>query len=196
MIPPSSRPGPNPFASLPGFLFLVVLAAVIILYLAYPWPVFTWQQLQELQPQEVPLYAFERGNLKFTIAAENYLLFERWLGNPIEPNVIALDAYLICFALGFSGLLALVSTLPRFWFYVGCTVTAFVVALFRWDSLLLFGSSSRFVAIAVVTVCLGKLFYFQFFGGARLFTFRYITFVLLSGTIGLLAWQADRKSVV
>lgn len=194
MLPPSSRPVPQPFASVPGFLFLVVLATVGILYLAYPWPVFTWQQLQELQPQEIPLYAFERGNLEFTIAAENYLLFERWLGNPIEPNVIALDVYLICFALGLSALLALVSTLSRFWFYVGSTVTAFVVALFRWDSLLLFDSSSRYIGIVVVGACLAKLFYFQFFGESRSFTFRYITFVLLAGAIGLLAWQAGEAA--
>jgi tetratricopeptide (TPR) repeat protein len=188
LLPPSRTT--QPFASVTGFLFLVVLSAVAILYLAYPWPVFTWQQLQELQPQEIPLYAFERGNLEFTIAAENYLLFERWLGNPIEPNVVALDVYLIGFALGLSGLLALVSTLSRFWFYVGSTVTAFVVALFRWDSLLLFDSSSRYIGIVVVGAFLAKLFYFQFFGESRSFTFRYFSFVILSGAIGILTWQA------
>ncbi len=191
LLPSSSRPT-KPFASLPGFLFLIVLTTVAILYIAYPWPVFTWQQLQELQPQEVPLYAFERGNLKFTIAAENYLLFERWLGNPIEPNVVALDVYLLCFALGLSGLLALVSTLPRFWFYVGSTVAAFVVALFRWDSLLLFGISSRYIGIIIVGACLAKLFYFQFFGRTRSFAFRFTTFVVLVAAIGLLTWQASQ----
>lgn len=187
-LPPFTRPT-QPFGLLPGFLFLMVLATVVILYIAYPWPVFTWQQLQELQLQEIPLYAFERGNLEFTIAAENYLLFERWLGNPVEPNVVALDVYLICFALCLSGLLALISALPRFWFYVGSTVTAFVVTLFRWDSLLLYGSSSRYIGFIVVGAGLAAMFYFQFFGRTRLFTFRYTTFVLLTGAIGLLTWQ-------
>ena len=106
-------------------LFVVVLMGTVISFILYPAPVFTWQQLQELQPQALPLFAFERGNLEFTLSGENYLLFERWMGNPIQPNRIALDIYFILFSLSFAALLAIVSTLPRFSFYIGSLIAAF-----------------------------------------------------------------------
>ena len=95
---------------------VAVAAATIIAFVFYPAPVFTWQQLQELQPQELPLYAFERGNLEFILSAENYVVFERWLGNSVQPNRLALDIYLSVVAFAIAGLLTVVSALPRFWF--------------------------------------------------------------------------------
>jgi hypothetical protein len=124
------QPSPhrNIFLFLAGIL-VVVLAGTFISYAIYPAPVFTWQQLQELQPQELPLYAFERGNLEFTISGENYILFERWLGNTVRPNLVALDVYLFLLTIGVSGMLAVISLLPRFWFYVGAMVAAFRAAV-------------------------------------------------------------------
>jgi len=169
-----------------GVIFLMVLTGAVLSFVVSPWPVLTWQQLQELQVQELPLYLFERGSLEFTLPGENYILFERWLGNTIEPNLTALDFYLICFAIGLIILLALVSALPRFSFYIGSLLATFLIALMGWDSLLIAGIQSRFISIAIVSPFLLALLYFQFFKtGAQLIT-RLAVFTVICGLLGCL----------
>ncbi|MEJ0056425.1 MAG: hypothetical protein WDN75_12700 [Bacteroidota bacterium] len=84
-----------------GWVLLVAFAgslAFVVLSLArQPEPVFTWQQLQELKRQEIPIYNVEAGGIDLPVLTENYILFERWLGNPIQPNLQALDLYLVFF---------------------------------------------------------------------------------------------------
>lgn len=160
-----------------GVVFIGVFAAMVFAYLAHPWPVFTWQQLQELQPQQLPIYAFERGSLEFTLTAENYLVFERWMGNTLNPNVVALDIYFIIFCISLAALQAIVSALPRFWFYMGAMIMAFMIAVFRWDELLLFNNASPFIGIIIVGLFLAALFYFQVLRSSTSFLWRLVTFV-------------------
>lgn len=172
------------------FLFFIVLFAValmgtVISFILYPAPVFTWQQLQELQPQALPLFAFERGNLEFTLSGENYLLFERWMGNPIQPNRIALDIYFILFSLSFAALLAIVSTLPRFSFYIGSLIAAFLLALMQWDTLNLTGPENPYAGAGVIVSVMGVLFLFQFYQTSASFLQRFLTFIGLFGLVGV-----------
>jgi len=156
--------------------FVAVFTSAIVSFIVHPWPVFTWQQLQELQTQELPLYAFERGSLEFTLTAENYLVFERWLGDTLRPNIFALDIYFIFFCLSFSVLLAVVSALPRFWFYIGAMIMAFLIAVFRWDALLLFNSDNQMAGLIIIGLFLAALFYFQVFKSSTTFLWRFLTF--------------------
>ena len=169
-------------------IFAISLVGVVVCYFFYPWPVFTWQQLQELQVQDLPLYAFERGGLEFTLFGENYLLFERWLGNVISPNLLALDLYFIFFALGFATLLAVLSTIPRFWFYIGAMLTAFILAVFRWNLLQLAGSDSSIPGLIILAIFLGVLCYFQFFATSASLRRRLFTFVVLCLTVAAVVY--------
>lgn len=167
-------------------VFLVVLTGTLISFAIYPAPVFTWQQLQELQPQALPLYAFERGNLEFTLSGENYMLFERWMGNAIRPNRVALDVYLALFALSFAGLLAIVSTLPRFSFYIGSLIAAFLLALMQWDTLSLLGPDNPYAGAAIIVSVMGGLFLFQFYQTNASLLQRLLTFGGLFGAVAVL----------
>lgn len=185
---------PSPHRSV--FLLLVTVFALafigtVILFFIYPAPIFTWQQLQELQPQELPLYAFERGNLEFTLGGENYILFERWLGNPVRPNLLSQDFYLFFAGLGLAGLLAVISALPRFWFYAGALVVAFFYSVLRWEMLLIFNSDSQFVTGAIVVVVLGLLTYFHFYGASVSLGRRLGAFISLHVAIALLVSNAS-----
>lgn len=168
-------------------LFLVVITGTMISFAIYPAPVFTWQQLQELQPQELPLYAFEQGNLEFTLTGENYILFERWMGNPIQPNLLALDVYFLLFGISLAALLAVVSTLSRFSFYAGALIAAFLLALMQWETLSLLGSDSRYIGFLIITIVMAALFVFQFYRTEASYVQRLLTFVVLFGGIALLA---------
>lgn len=188
-LPLNDPSWPSPYRNLVNLLGILLIVTVVtnaLYYIVYPWPAFTWQQLQELQPQELPLYAFERGNLQFTLSGENYIIFERWTGNPFTVNLAALDAYMILYAACIAVLLAIVSTLPRFWFYIGALITAFLLASFRWDSLLLFGLDNRYVGLVLIITILGLLSYFQFFRNYASLALRLFSFLLLAAGTGIL----------
>jgi len=185
---------PSPHRSV--FLFLAAVSSVafvgtVVLLLIYPAPIFTWQQLQELQLQEIPLYAFERGNLEFTLSGENFILFERWLGNPVKPNLLAQDFYLLFVGLGLAGLLAVISAMPRFWFYTGALVVAFFYSMLRWETLMIFNSESQFVTGAIVVSILGLLTYFQFYGKSGSLGRRLGAFIALHVVLILLVSNAS-----
>jgi hypothetical protein len=167
-------------------LFLVAITGTAISYAIYPAPVFTWQQLQELQPQELPLYAFEQGNLKFTLTGENYILFERWMGNPIQPNLLALDVYFILFGISLAALLAVISTLSRFSFYVGALIAAFLLALMQWETLSLMGSDSWYIGFIFIATVMAVLFIFQFYRTEASYVQRLLSFLVLFAVIALL----------
>lgn len=191
-LKPFFQPSPHRslFLLLAG-IFAFALAGTIILALLYPAPVFTWQQLQELQPQEIPLYGFERGNLDFTISTENFILFERWMGNPVRPNLLTLDFYLLFVGFALAGLFAVVSTLPRFWFYSGALLATFFIAMLRWDTLLIFHSDSRIVAGIAVMAILAPLTYFQFFRSYASFAPRLAVFIAVHILIALFVSNAS-----
>lgn len=167
------------------------MGVALLSFAIYPAPVFTWQQLQELQPQELPLYAFERGNLEFTLSGENYIVFERWLGNPAVPNLMALDVYLAVVAFACAGLLTVISTLSRYWFYFGALLAAFFVALLRWDMLLLFQIDSGVPALVILTATLALLFLFQFYLTSSPFRLRLLVFLTFMAMLGLVVFYAS-----
>src|SRR5258708_17018906 len=109
-------------------VFIFSLAVALISFVRNPAPVFTWQQLQELQQQELPLHSFEVGGFNLTVFADNYILFERWLGNPMEISMTGLDIYLVIFMIALVILLALVTVLPRFWFLAGSGAVIFMIS--------------------------------------------------------------------
>lgn len=195
MIPsindPSWPPANRQLVNFLVILCLIALITSILSFIVYPWPVFSWQQLQELQSQEVPLYAFERGNLKFTLSGENYIIFERWTGNLLDPNFSAIDGYLGAFILALVALLSIASSLPRFWFYVAFLLISLLLSSFRWESLMMFGRESRLVGIILIALPLSLLAVFHFFQSRASLLQRMIIFLglflLICGGVHYLA---------
>ncbi|MDZ4714264.1 MAG: hypothetical protein SH819_02240 [Cytophagales bacterium] len=167
-------------------LFALVLAAALVSFFVHPWPVFSWQQLQELQTQEIPVFSFERGNMEFTVPAENFILFERWMANPFEPNLVALDVYFFFFSAGLIVVLSTISLLPRFWFYVGAGLAVFLISSLRWEALLLGGLGNQIPVIGITILFVTILLYFQFFQTASTYWTRTITFALAIVLIALI----------
>lgn len=174
-----------------GGLFLLVVGATLISYLAHPWPVSSWQQLQELQTQEIPVYTFERGSLQFIVTTDNYILFERWVGNSFSPNLIALDFYFLFFAVSLVVLLSLISILPRIWFYLGSLASVFLLSSFRWEVLSLGGYTNKIPIVGMLVIFLGILVYFHFFRTTASFLARLVTLALAAAVVALMVSTAS-----
>ena len=143
-------------------LFIACLAIMIFSLGKNPSPVFTWQQLQELRQQELPVHSFDLGGFDLTVSADNHIIFERWLGNPMQPNLNALDVYLIFFISSLVMLFALITVLPRFWFFVTAGMAMFLISSFKLEALTIFGLENKIPAAIAMVVLLGVALYYQY----------------------------------
>ena len=143
-------------------VFIACLGLTLLSFLENPSPVFTWQQLQELHQQAIPIYSFDVGGFDLTVSGDNYILFERWLGNPLQPNLQALDVYLIFFTSAIVMLFALITVLPRFWFFAGAGVAVFMISSFRLETLSIYGLQNKIPTLIVMVIMLGIALYYQY----------------------------------
>lgn len=166
---------------------LVFVASLIFLLsslIRNPAPVFTWQQLQELQHQELPIYTFEVGGFNFTISSDNYILFERWAGNPMHLNMISLDIYLIFFSIALIILLTIITVLKRFWFFVGAGLMIFLMSSLQWEALGIFDLENKLPTGVIISIFLGVCLAYQYFRITATFLERLIVFTTLFITLG------------
>lgn len=146
---------------------------------------FTWQQLQELRPEEIPVRSFEVGGFELTISTDNFILFERWSSNSLQVNASATYILLIFFVLAFTVLMATITTLPRFWFFIGAGAAVFIIPTFQLETLQVFGLQNKIPAVTLIVIVLGTALYFQFGNKAASFLQRVLAFLILSLLVGL-----------
>lgn len=168
-----------------GLVFIAALTLALFSFVRNPSPVFTWQQLQELREEEVPVYTFDVGGFELNVLSENYVLFERWISNPLQTNPVANDVYLLFFTLAISLLLTIVTTLPRFWFFIGAGAAVFMIPTFQLEVLLVGGLQNKIPAIILIVIVLGIGLYYQFGNKAASFLRRLVSFLLAFIVVGL-----------
>lgn len=168
-----------------GVVFVSALITSLYSFVRSPEPVFTWQQLQELRQDEIPVRSFDVGGFELTIPTDNYIIFERWAPNPLEVNAAATDWYLLFFAAALTLLLAIVTTLPRFWFFIGAGVAVFMIPTFQLETLQVFGMQNKIPSALLIVMVLGVALYYQFGNKNASFLQRVIAFGLISMLVGL-----------
>ena len=161
-----------------ALVFFSITALTIFSYLIYPAPVYTWQQVQELQEQEHILHVFQNGGFDFSIIADNYIVFERWLVNDMNVRLSYLDIYLAAFLLALIMVLSIVSALPRYWFLIGAGVLLFLMSTFQVEGLVLFGVTGRIPLAGMMILLIGPGIYFQFVNRRALFSIRLLTHIV------------------
>ena len=166
-------------------VFLASLTIATVSFVRYPAPLFSWQQLQELQQEKLRIYSFEIGGFDLTVFADNYVLFERWVSNPLQVNMVALDLYLIFFAIALVVLFAVVTVLPRFWFFAGAGIAVFMISSFQLEALQIFGLTNKLPTIGVMILLLGPCLYYQFINTTASFLQRVLIFSFAAAAIGM-----------
>ena len=127
-----------------------------------PAPAFSWQHLQELKTKEIPVHTFDVGGFQLTHNSENYIIYEHWLPNELNTNIVALKVYFLFFTIGLIILLSLVSVLPTFSFYVCCSLWIFIASFFQFEELKIFGFENKIFTIIFIITTLVPVFYFHF----------------------------------
>ncbi len=191
------KPWPKVYQQLLLATALIFTLSVVIAFISFfrnPAPVYGWQQLQELQQQPLPVHSFHVGNFSFTVSANNYILFERWTTTSLRPNMAAWDIYLVLFGLGMVVLLAILTVLPRFWFFAGTGVAVFMISTFQLDGLRLFGLGNKIPAVGTMVILLGLALYYQFLRVTASFLHRVVAFLGAVLAIGFLISQFSEET--
>ncbi|MFZ1806107.1 MAG: hypothetical protein WAU36_02740 [Cyclobacteriaceae bacterium] len=162
-----------------------------VLFLGYSWfispaPALTWFDVQEQEITQVPVHSFQQGLLELTIHGDNYLIFGRVLGEHLEPNITAGYIFLSIIAISMVMLLAIITTLPRFWYLVGMGLFILFIVSFRMEIISVFGQPNKlFTILALIIFCVPS-FYFHFFNPTVAFKKRLFLFTGITLLLGLL----------
>ncbi len=170
-----------------GASISLLVFSLLFLWVSYfqsPAPTLTWQSLQEQELLEVPIHNFQTGLFDFTIKGDNYLIFERLIGNDLSPLPIFAYIFLGTLVLSSILLLTVITTLKRFWYSIGMSLFILFIVGFRLELLQFFGLTNKIPTVVVLLIYLPISYYFQAFNTSASFVKRIITFSLITGIIG------------
>ena len=165
-----------------GFsLGVAALLLMLLNFIRYPENVIPWSATAEEEHLEVPAYPVKAGPFTLEVKADSYLRWETFSGSAFQLDESWFIVYLILFTAGLSLLLALQSTLSRFWFLSTSGLVVFIVAAQRPEGL--FGAVPLpYYTIAVSIAWLGTGAFILFRHPSMAFIKRAVIFTLLTGT--------------
>jgi hypothetical protein len=153
--------------SKPYQLLFWLLATTLILsvsyfwyaYFQYPAPTITWDQFQQLNTLETPIRSFTKGIFQVPVVADNFLILELLSGSEPQPTEFPFYIFLLSISISLTVLLAIVTTLSRYWYIIGMGIFCLILMLMPLDALQIFGLANKIPAIAII-VAFGLLSYF------------------------------------
>lgn len=161
-------------------LLVFALATMWYSYANNPAPAIDTQVIQDAELTEIPVHHFQKGIFDLSIAGNNYILYERLLGAPIQIPLWAGYAFIVALFAGLSILLAVFTTLNRFSYVVAMGLVILFIVSLRLESLLLFGLTDKTFTIATLVVYVLTSFYFYYFTQGSTFLQRLFVFVGIS----------------
>ena len=168
-----------------GSAFVVALLFLWHSWIIAPAPSLTWFTVQEQELTQVPVHSFQQGLADLTILGDNYLIFERFLGENLIPNNTASYIFLSILILSMVMMLTIVTTLKRFWYLLGMGLFILFIVGFRMEILEVFGMPNKTFTIITLILYAIPSFYFQFFKSTISFVSRLICFTVITIVIGL-----------
>src|SRR5687768_4740678 len=100
-----------------SFLFVFALCLLWIYYVQGADTIINWEKIQEQKVIETNVHNFELGPFQLSIPSESYVIFEHFSGSDIHHNLTASYIFLIVLALCSVVLLAIITTLEKFWYF-------------------------------------------------------------------------------
>lgn len=171
-----------------GFLALLLLISMgyfLYAYLSSPAPAITWEKYQQLQTEEVTLRSFDVGIQKIEVPADNFTVFEVLSGSEMNITPFYFHSFLLFFTLSLIVLLAIITTVSRFWFLIGMGVFSLLVISLQLESLQIPGLTNKLAAAALIVPTVGLAYFFHAFRSTASFIMRAMAFAGLFVMLGL-----------
>jgi tetratricopeptide (TPR) repeat protein len=144
-------------------------AATFILSLCFLWysyfqgasGVISWIKLQEQKVIETTVHSFRLGPFNLSIPADSYAILEYFHGSDIEPNVTA--SYLLLAVLAITGviIIAVVTTLEKFWYFIGMALFLLFIVSLRLEVIGIFGIYNKIPVAIIILLFTIPSFYFN-----------------------------------
>lgn len=176
-------------------LVVALLGCMLAMWAGYfraPQGLTEWNTYQDQQNIESIDHTFEVGNFEFVVPIDSFTTFEYFNAGPLEINPTASYIFLVLLALVSVVLLTVITTLPRFWYYVGAGLFILFLVSVRLDVLSLFGQRNFTPVIVTAVIFVAVSFYFNSFNTAASFTARAATFLFLTaGLVGVINYFSE-----
>ncbi|HYC85122.1 MAG TPA: hypothetical protein VEB86_07860, partial [Chryseosolibacter sp.] len=169
---------------------LYLLGALLVFSMAYMWfnyfrgadNVIGWEKVQEQKAIETTVHDFRTGPFHISVPAENYVIFEYLAGTPLRHNLVASYIFLSVFAVAVVFLLAVVTIVDRFWYFVGMSLFIVLMVSMKFEVLALFGQGIT-VTIGILIVYVVPSFYYKYVRVTASFTERVLVFLLITAVL-------------
>lgn len=185
----------------PFKIFGVLMAALILFLIVAIWrspePTVTWQFYQEQEAIEKVVHQFQTGPFTLQVHEDNIILLEKLLGN--EWRIQSWPTYLFVglVLIGLAILITILSTLSRFWFFIGSGLIIFLITSLRLELLYVLGQSNQWAAIFLMVTIIGSGLWFQYYYQVATFSQRLLLYLaIIFGSFGLLALLAEAPEPV
>lgn len=170
-----------------------VTAAVFFFALFFLWfsyyqgtdGVIHWDTIQEQKTIETTVHTFRIGPFVLNVPAENYALVEYFNGSSIEPNTTASYIFLVVLAASAVVLLAVITTIEGFWYFVAMALFILFIVSLRLEVLGIAGQFNRIPSIVVLLLYGIPAFYFNRFRTSVAFVTRLLLFAFITVLLAL-----------
>jgi hypothetical protein len=161
----------------------VFVATLIYMWVAYfvePAPAIELRTFSEPEIGEITVDQFQKGPFTFTVKGNNYVILQRQLGSMLTTSNAVAYVYLVVLVVFVIGMLAVISTLSKFYYVVGMGLFFLFVTSMKTEVLGVFGLYSMSFAIVVFAMYGFTSFWFFYFATAASFTFRIAAFTAVT----------------
>lgn len=132
------------------FVFIFSLGFLWYGYFQGAGGVIHWAKLQEQKVIETTVDNFQLGPFNIGVPADSYAILEYFHGSDIAPNATASYLFLAVLTIAAVVVLAIITTLEKFWYFVGMALFAVFLVSLRLEVLGVFGIYDKLSVAAVV----------------------------------------------
>lgn len=174
-----------------------ILSAILVFSILYMWfawfqgahGIIDWERMQEQKIVETTVHQFRVGPFQLNVPGESYVIFEYLQGSEIQHNTLASFLFLGVLIFSSMVLLTVITTLQRFWYYIGMGLFILFVFSLRLEVLQVFDLKGYEVPAVIIFLFTALSFYFKSFRSAAGFGVRLGAFILLAGVCGVLIYS-------
>lgn len=164
-------------------LFVLFAASIANMWVAHfiePAPAIHLQTISEADLNEIPVDQFNKGPFNFSVRANNYVILQRELGSMQTTSEAVAYVYLFVLVVFVIGMLAVISTLGRFYYLVGMGVFILFVTTLSPEVLGMFGVYSKAFAAVIMALYGLASFWLFYFAAPASFKVRLLVFTAIT----------------
>ncbi|UII29275.1 hypothetical protein LVD15_12855 [Fulvivirga maritima] len=179
---------PKPLKTI--YYILLTLALASILWFAFNYIIgaegaIGWETLAKTERVKVLIDSFKLGPFTLSTADDNILFLQTFTSPEVHVNAFSYYWLLGITVLGMVVFITIVSDLSNFWFFVGLTIFLGILVNFKFEILLLMGSSDKWGLIIAIICYLPISYYFNRINNTISFTTRLTIYTVITLALGI-----------